>query len=215
MATEFTPKPEDSRISTPHEKYFVWMVLLVTAVTYLGTVRFGFVYDDSLVIVHNPFLKAWRYVPQYFVNSLWKQIDPSVPANYYRPIYLSIMRVGYALFADRPLGWHLFAIAMHLLVTWLTYILVRKMTGQFTTAWLAAAIFGVHPIHHEVVAWASSVSESLFAALFLLTFLAYLRSRDGSKAAWMTISCALYALALLSKETAVLLPALVFTYVWI
>ena len=215
MTTELTPMTEDMRINAQREKYLVWMVLLVTAVTYLGTIRFGFVYDDSPVIVNNPLLKAWRYVPQYFVSSLWKQMDPSVPANYYRPIYLLVMRIGYALFATRPLGWHLLAIVMHLLVTWLTYILVRKMGGQFITAWLTAVIFGVHPIHHEVVAWAASVSESLFATLFLLTFMAYLRSLQGPKAFWMTLSCALYGLALLTKETAALLPVLVFSYAWI
>ena len=104
---------------------------------------------------------------------------------------------------------------MHLVVTWLVYVLVRKVTGQFTTAWLAAVIFGVHPIHHEVVAWVSGTTESLFAILFLLAFLAYLRSREESKALWMSLSCALYALALLSKETAIVLPALVFAHAWI
>ena len=97
----------------------------------------------------------------------------------------------------------------------LTFVLVRKLTGQFTTAWLAALIFGVHPIHHEVVAWVSGTTESLFAILFLLAFLAYLQSRNGSKALWMAVSCALYALALLSKETAIVLPALVFAHGWI
>jgi tetratricopeptide (TPR) repeat protein len=215
MAMELTPRTEDSRIAAPREKYFVWMILLVTAVTYLGTVRFGFVYDDNPQIVNNPILRAWHYVPQYFASSVWKQMAPLISENYYRPIFLLLMRASYALFAARPLGWHLLAIAMHLLVTWLMYALVRKLTGQFTTAWLAALLFGVHPIHHEVVAWVSGVTESLFAIFFLLSFLAYLRSREGAKAFWMTLSCALFALALLSKETAIILPALVFAHGWI
>ncbi len=122
---------------------------------------------------------------------------PSGLGNYYRPLFLLLLRINYSIFGDRPLGWHLLAVVMHLVVTWLVYMLVRKVTGQFTTAWLAAVIFGVHPIHHEVVAWVSGTTESLFAILFLLAFLAYLRSREGSKALWMTLSCALYALALL------------------
>ncbi len=120
MATESTPRTEDSRIAALREKYFVLMVLLVTAVTYLGTIRFGFVYDDDPQIVNNPFLRAWHYAPQYFVSSVWKQMGPLVSANYYRPIFLLLMRTSYALFAAHPLGWHLLAIAMHLLVTWLS-----------------------------------------------------------------------------------------------
>jgi tetratricopeptide (TPR) repeat protein len=202
-------------MATLREKFIVGLILLVTAATYIGTIRFEFVYDDLPIIVNNPFLRAWHYVPQYFLNSAWKQTEPFALGNYYRPMLILLMRINYALFAGHPLGWHLVGISMHLAVTWLTYVLIRKMTGDFTTAWLAALIFGVHPIHHEVVGWVCCTSESFFTVLFLLAFLAYLRSRDGSKTLWMTISCALYSLAVLSKETAIILPALVFAYGWI
>jgi tetratricopeptide (TPR) repeat protein len=215
MSTEITAMTEDSRVAVLREKYIVRILLLITALTYVGTIRFDFVHDDFPVIVNNPFLRAWHYAPQYFVSSLWKQMAPSAVANYYRPIFLIFLRMNYALFAVRPLGWHLFAIGLHLLVTWLTYLVVRKMTGQFTTAWLTALIFGVHPIHHEVVAWVSGTPDSLFAVFFLLAFWAYLQSLEGSKGLWMSLSCALYALALLSKETAIVLPALVFVHAWI
>jgi len=215
MAMNSTDGTEGSRTAALHEKYFVWMALLVTAITYLGTIRFDFAYDDYSQIVHNPFLRAWHYVPQFFVSSVWKQMAPLTPGNYYRPLFLVWMRANYSIFADRALGWHLIAVLMHLCVTWLTYVLVRKLTGQFTTAWLAALIFGVHPIHHEVVAWVSGTTESLFAILFLLAFLAYLQSREGSKGFWMALSCAAYALCLLSKETAIVLPALIFVDAWI
>lgn len=215
MTKELIATINKSRGTSLREKYIVRILLLVTAVTYVGTIRFDFVYDDFPVIVNNPFLRAWHNVPQYFVNSLWGQIAPSSPGNYYRPLFLLLARANYALFAGRPLGWHLFAVGMHVLVTWIVYLVVRKMTGQFTTAWLAALIFGVHPIHNEVVAWVCGTPESLFAVLFLLAFLAFLRSQEGSKILWMSLSCALYALALLSKETAIVLPALAFAYAWV
>jgi tetratricopeptide (TPR) repeat protein len=206
---------ENSPLSPLHEQYFVWMVLLITALTYMATMRFDFVYDDYPQIVFNPFLRAWHFVPQYFVSQVWKHMAPSTPGNYYRPVFLVLMRACYAVFADRPFGWHLVAIGLHLLATWLTYVLVRKMTGQFTTAWLAALIFGVHPIHHEVIAWVSATTESLFAVLFILAFLAYLKSREGSRFYWLSVSCLLYVLSLLSKETAIVLPLLMFAHGWI
>lgn len=215
MATNSAAIHEDSPVAPARERYFVWMLLLVTAITYVGTIRFDFVYDDYPQIVYNPFLKAWHFVPQYFVNSVWKHVAPSSVGNYYRPLFLLLLRANYAVFAQREIGWHLVAVLMHLTVTWLTYVLVRKMTGQFTIAWLTALIFGVHPIHHEVIAWVSGTTESLFAILFLLAFLAYLQSQVGAKALWMTLSCVSYALALLSKETAIVLPVLVFAHGWI
>jgi protein O-mannosyl-transferase len=214
MPTEPNCRTENSGVASILEKYIVALILLVTAATYLGASRFEFVYDDTPVIVDNPFIKAWHFVPQYFTSSAWKQMGTSVLGNYYRPLIFLLIRVTYALFGGRPLGWHLLAITMHLVVTGLTYILIRKITGEITTAWLAALIFGVHPIHHEVVAWVTGMVESLFAIFFLLAFLAYLRSRKEAKAQWMTLSCFFYALAVLSKETAIILPALVFAHGW-
>jgi Flp pilus assembly protein TadD len=72
-----------------------------------------------------------------------------------------------------------------------------------------ALLFGIHPTRHEVVAWVSSNSELLCAVLFLSAFLAYLNWRERRSITWMCASCLLYGAALLSKETAVVLPGLV------
>lgn len=196
-------------------RYFIQVILALTAITSLGTVKFDFVYDDYPQILSNPFVKSWRYVPQYFSGSLWKQMSPLIPENYYRPLFLLWTRVNYSIFGQNSFGWHAMAVGLHLVVTWLVYVLVKRLTARLTVAWLTALIFGVHPIHHEVVAWISGATESLFAVFFLAAFLAYLESDRNSKTIWMTISCALYAAALLCKETAIVLPVLVFAYSWI
>jgi protein O-mannosyl-transferase len=197
------------------ERYFLGIVLFVTSITYLGTLQFVFAYDDVHQIVFNPFIKAWRYVPAYFVSSVWKQMSPLLPGNYYRPMFLLWLRVNDAAFGLREAGWHLTAVLLHVLVTFLVYCVVKKLTGRFTLAWLTAIIFGLHPIHHEVVAWVSGTTESLFATMFLAAFLAYLYSREKSRTIWMVVSAVLYGLALLCKETAIVLPALVFACDWI
>ena len=132
-----------------------------------------------------------------------------------RPLYVCGFWVNYALFNIRSTGWHVTSVLLHILVTWLVYLVVRRTTGSQRLGWVTALIFGVHPIHHEVVAWVSGSTESFFAAWFLAAFLAYLYSRDGHRGLWMTASGGLYALALLSKETAIVLPALVFAHCWI
>jgi Flp pilus assembly protein TadD len=206
---------ELSRGESLRERCYVGVVLFITAIAYLGTLRYELVYDDDPQVLHNPFVKSWEYVPQYFVSSVWKQQFPLLPGNYYRPLFLLWIRVNYAIFGTREIGWHAAAVLLHLLVTWLVYRLVLRLTGNFTTAWLSALIFGLHPIHHEVVAWFSGTTESLYAAIFLAAFLAYLNSVERSKPVWMAVSCVLYAAALLCKETAIVLPALVFAHEWI
>jgi hypothetical protein len=215
MEATSSQRNEGSRSEGLREQYILGVVLFITAITYLGTLRFGFVYDDFPQIQTNPFIKSWRYVPQYFVSSVWKQVYPLDSGNYYRPMFLLWTRVNYAIFGLHEMWWHLTTVLLHVLVTWLVYRLVKKMTGRFTVAWLTAMIFGVHPIHHEVVAWVSGTTESLFAAMFLAAFLAYLNSLESAKTNWMTVSTVLYGLALLCKETAIVLPALVFACEWI
>jgi len=212
---ELAPAQEQSQPAAPKESFFVGIVLLITAIIYVGTIRFEFVYDDIEIILSNPFVKAWRFVPAYFTSALWKHIAPSAPGSYYRPLFLLLVRVNYAIFGTRPVGWHLVAISFHLLATWLTFVLAKKLTGRLTPAWLAALIFGIHPVHHEVVAWVTGSIESVFAVLFLAAFLAYLKSIEKPRAVWMMASCALYAAALLCKETAIVLPALVFAHGWL
>lgn len=200
--------------STP-ESYYPRIVLLITAVTYFGTAKFDFVAGDYAQILSNPFVKAWRYVPQYFSGVLWRQLFPPTPGGTYRPLMLLWTRLTYAIFGDHSVAWHAIAIVLHVLATWLVYRLVGKMTGKFTLAWLTALLFGVHPVHHEVVAWVWGAGESFFAILFLAAFLAYLQSLEKSKGIWMSVSGVLYALGLLSNGSAIVLPALVFSHQWI
>jgi hypothetical protein len=216
MTEQKSPSPLPlSRETSRQDRYFIFVVITLTLVTYIGTLRFDFVYDDNGQIRDNPFIKSWQYVPQYFVSSAWKHLLPLAAGTYYRPLFLAWVRLNYALFNLRPFGWHATSVLLHLLVTWLVYLIVRKMTRRPNLAWLTALVFGLHPVHHEVVAWISGSTESLFAALFLAAFLAYLHSREGYRTRWTTISCGLYALALLSKETAIVLPFLVFAHCWI
>jgi Tfp pilus assembly protein PilF len=82
---------------------------------------------------------------------------------------------------------------------------------------LAALIFGLHPAHLEAVAWISGVTEPLLGILLLAAFLSYVQARVGGACAlkWRVISLALFALAMLEKETALILPGLLLAYEWI
>jgi Tfp pilus assembly protein PilF len=210
-----SPIPSSTPIERLRDRCFLGAALLITAITYIKTLGFGFVYDDSGQIVGNPFLRSWRYIPKFFVTPLWVHQLPAATGNYYRPLFLLWSLINYSVFKDRPFGWHMEAVVLHLIVTWLVYRVVGKMTGRNMLAWMTALLFGVHPVHHEVVAWISGATESLFAIFFLAAFLAYLKSRESSPGLWVAISCLLYGLALLSKETAIVLPVLVLAHAWI
>src|SRR5205085_3684793 len=106
----------------------------------------------------------------------------------------------YSLFGLHPFWWHLVALATQAAAAVLVWMLARRLTGDDLTAGVAALIFALHPIHVEVAAWISGVTESLMAVFFIAALLCYLRRRDATEArgkltAWLAASLALFALA--------------------
>jgi hypothetical protein len=190
-------------------------VLAVTALVYAATLGFGFVYDDLGQIVRNTAVQSWRFVPDYFRGKEWQALFPNATANYYRPFNFLWFRVNDAIFGMHPAGWHAMGVALHILVTCLAYFVARRVTGRPLVAALTALLFGVHPMRHEVVAWVSGTTESLWAVFFFLAFFAYLRSREHNRARWIAVSCLCYAAGLLAKETAIVLPVVVLAHAWI
>lgn len=200
--------------------------LTLTFIAYCGTLAFQFVLDDHRLIIENPIIRSWRFLPGYFAQSLWASVDPDDPGVFYRPVFLLWLRTGRAVLGLVPWGWHLSNVLLHLLVTLLVYALASKIIADRITAALAAAIYGVHPVHVESVAWACGVIDPLMTALVISSFLCYLRVGGqgergslsfgaGRGRVWAGASLFLYGLALLAKEPAIMLPLLVFAYEWI
>ena len=188
--------------------------LLITAIIYLDTLSFQFVYDDLTLIVRNPQVQSWRYVPYFFKEHLWASVAGQ--GNYYRPVFQLWLLLNHTLFGLDPMGWHLSTVAVHLGVTLLVYPLVVLLGGDRLTAAVAATLFGVHPVHIESVAWVAGVCDSLLSLFFLGALVAYLRARKSPTAMrWRALALVLYGLALLTKEVAGMLPALVLGYEWI
>ena len=192
-------------------------VLALTFAFYSPTLRFEFVHDDGGQIVENPAVHAWQEVPRYFTSHVWEGVDPEELGNYYRPLFLVWLRINDAVFGERAWGWHLTTILTHLLTTFLVYLLAWRLGLDRNGAALAALIFGLHPAHIEAVAWISGVTEPLLGIFLIGSFLCYLQSQpDGRRAvAWKLFSLALFALAILEKETAVVLPGFLLVYEWI
>jgi len=193
------------------------LILLATFLVYSNTLGFKFVYDDRGQILANVQVHAWRYLPHYFFERVWSFAYPGIPGNYYRPLFLLFLLLNYKIFGPYAAGWHLVSVAVHMGVTVLVYLLARRLTGDEGTALIAALIFGLHPVHIESVAWISGVTDPLLALFLLPAFLCYLNAREQSarRRSWLAGSLALYGLAMLSKETALILPILIFTFEWL
>jgi len=150
--------------------------LVLTFFLYLPTLSYQFVFDDQLQILGNSHLLSWRYLPDYFTKDVWSHF-PHSGDPYYRPIFLVWARLNMAVFGSESSGWHLTTLLMHLLVTGLVYLVALELLNHRWAAIVAAALFAIHPVQVESVAWVSGVTEPLGAAFLLLAFLCYLKQR--------------------------------------
>jgi Flp pilus assembly protein TadD len=191
-------------------------ILAATFLSYVATLVLGFVFDDHILIVTNDSIRSWRYFPGYFTSHIWSFRYPHLLANYYRPLFLTWLRLNDMLFGLHPWGWHLTSVLAHLAVTYLVYRLCLKLTRDGWVAGVAALIFGLHPVHAEAVADITSIQEPLSTLFILGALLTFCRGREsGSEIHWLAGSLALTAAALLSKESGMVLPILVGAYVGI
>lgn len=193
------------------------IVLALTFAVYAPTLRYQFVHDDRGQILDNPAVHSWHSVPGYFTAHMWAGVMPDEWVNYYRPIFLLWLRINDAVFGTQAWGWHLTTVLAHVLCTLLVYLLAWRLGTGRDTALLAALIFGLHPAHIEAVAWISGITEPLLGIFLIASFLAYMQSRVGGAQAlrWKGISLVSFALAMLEKETALILPGLLLVYEWV
>ena len=137
-------------------------IMTATFIAYAASLGLGFVFDDHVLIVTNDSIRSWSYFPSYFTSHIWSFRYPHLLANYYRPLFLTWLRLNDVVFGLRPWGWHLTSVLAHVAVTWLVYRLSLKLIAA--RRWLAAVaalIFGLHPVHAEAVADVTSIQEPL------------------------------------------------------
>jgi protein O-mannosyl-transferase len=190
-------------------------VLLLAFLVYANTLVNGFVYDDHEQVETNPYVHSFHYVGRILTTTVWSFQGAEGQTNYYRPLMTLSYLVCNKLFQSLPYGFHLLNILLNCMAVWLVFLLCLRLFGDETMAVCAAAIFALHPIHTEVVAWIAAVTELQLAVFYLATFVLFLRlgsSDRRQERATQVLMCCSFVLALLSKEQAVTLLALVVIY---
>jgi protein O-mannosyl-transferase len=189
----------------------ILLLVLLACLPYVNMLFNGFVYDDDTQLLANPYVRNFHYLRSIFTRNVWAFQGASAYANYYRPL----MTFGYVLchsvFGFRAWAFHLVNLGFNAGAVCLLFLVTRRIFRDRRLAFLAAALFALHPIHSEAVDWVGAVTDLELAFFFLLTFWFFLRLEDsdgpppGILYLGMTIS---YVLVLLSKEPAATLPFL-------
>lgn len=170
-------------------------LFLLVLVLYANTLGHGFVFDDEALILQNPQVTQFRWGEMF-------------GAAGYRPVRTLTYAVNYALGGGDPFGFHLFNVLLHGLGVALLFALLSRWGTSAPAAAAGAAVFACHPAQTAAVAYISGRKDLLATAFLLGGLLLYTRFREESKPQLLAGSMALFALAVFSKEVAVVFPAL-------
>lgn len=177
------------------------LVAATAFAVYANALPNAFLWDDLFLVVGNPAIKRWDALPALFTSDLF---PGAVRSGYYRPLQALTYAIDYGVWGLVPAGFRLTNVAWHAVTAVLLYVTGVRVIGIATAALLAALLFAVHPIHVEAVAYVAGRSDPLSAAFMLGAVLAFLRGDRMGRIA----SPALYFLALLAREAALVLPLL-------
>jgi Tfp pilus assembly protein PilF len=207
--------PASSRGSRLSTILLLLLVLAATILPFIPALRYGFVFDDDVVVVDTVGIRNWQRPVDFFWNSVWRLRNSAIPLNYnyYRPIFFSWLRVNAELFRLHAWWWHLSTITIHLLVTGLVFFLLRRHLRNAWAAAIGTLVFGLHPVHIESVAWISGVTDPLATVGVLGGMLLWMRRMERPRASLLAGSLACYTFALFAKETAIVLPIIIFGYI--
>jgi tetratricopeptide (TPR) repeat protein len=193
----------------------IGLLVLAAVFPYLNIFANGFVYDDNTQVLNNPYLHSFSHLREIFSTTVWSYVGAQGVTNYYRPMMTFGYLLCYQFFGPLAYGFHLASMLTHAGVVCLLFVLTLRMTGHRPGAFIAAALFALHPIHTESVAWIAAVTDLQLTFFYLLTFWCFVRvaGPGGGREARMQLAMTgSFVLTLLSKEQALTLPVLAAAY---
>src|SRR5437588_1478334 len=183
-------------------------VCALTVIVYRPAWNGQFVWDDDRYVVNNHLLTA----PD-GLRRIWFSLD--APSQYF-PLAYTVLRIEHALWDLNPAGYHWVNIVLHLGTALLVWCVLARL--KVPGAWLAGAIFAVHPVQVESVAWIAELKNVLMGFFFLLTLWMWIEYVDPTRrhrSLFYLGALVFYLLALFAKATACTLPAALLLILWL
>ena len=206
----FQDVPVAPSLDRPAGRWCGWRLLLVCALllalvlsVFWPALSSGFInYDDETYVTANPRVRAGVTVDGF----VWAFAQLHGEHTYWHPLTWVSHMLDCQLYGLRPAGHHLTNVLLHAVNTLLVFFLFRKMTGAVWRSALLAALFAVHPLQVDTVAWVAERKNLLGALFWLLTTWAYVRYGERPGLGRYALVLLLFMLGLMSKPVLVTLP---------
>jgi tetratricopeptide (TPR) repeat protein len=193
------------------------LIVMMVIVSYLPAVQSNYIWDDDDYVTQNETLRS-----TYGLYQIWFDVG-STPQYY--PLVHTTFWLEYRLWGLNAAGYHITNILLHATNALLLWLLLCRLSIR--GAWLAAAVFALHPVHVESVAWITERKNVLSGCFYLLAMLSYIQVLGLTKPLSMSqesrvrnnfylylLALLLYLCALLSKTVTCTFPVAILLIMW-
>ncbi len=191
----------------------VFILIALGFGVYLNSLNGGFIWDEEFLIKDNLHIKSWGNIGMIFRENIGAGAQNY--SNFYRPVQMLTYMADYSAWHLNAFGYHLTSVILHILVALVLYWLIQMLFADRALSLLASALFLVHPIQSETVAYIAARADLLGALFTLLCLCLYIKQVSARNKINLLLISFSYILALLSKECSLALPFLLIMYSYI
>ena len=181
-------------------------LVIATFATYVPAFSAGLIWDDDFHFASNPEMLGWRGLIEIWTSR----------AGLYYPLTLTTFWSVHKIFGFHPLPYHALNVALHAANALLLWHLLARL--KIPGAPFAAALFALHPVQVESVAWITELKNTQSGFFFLVSLVCLERSglldRDDFNSHWFGLAGAAFLLSILSKTSTIVMPPIVFLLLW-
>jgi tetratricopeptide (TPR) repeat protein len=168
-----------------------------------------FLYDDEFLIIKNSFLRSWEFIGVLFVKG--STAGAGGHDTFYRPLQNLLYLVTFQIFGLSTVMFHALNLALHCINAVFVFVLARALKINAFWCLFASMLWALHPMHTEAVTYMSATADSLYTAFVLGGLIVLLPNFSNTR---IIASLALFILALLSKESAIIFPGLLIIFIY-
>jgi len=210
----------DSSLSTDASRRVRWRgvaggaaLVVATFAAYFPALRSGYVWDDDQYLTGNHLVQTSHGLAA--VWAIWYDEESGrlrINTPQYYPLVYTSYWFEHLVWGLKPAGYHAVNVLLHTVGALLVWRITRRL--RIPAGWFIAAVFALHPVHVESVAWITERKNVLSGLFYLLAVLAFLRFFEADRAKWYLVGLLLFVAALLSKTVTCTLPVVILLVRW-
>jgi len=196
---------------------YILIIFFTVIIAYQKSAKVPFLFDDTDLIINNPQIKNFNHINKILTSDFFeqKQTVQGKGIGYYRPVVILSYMLDYKIWGLNAKGFHYTNILLHSINSVLLFLIIFFLCDDLFFSFCCGLIFSVHPVQSESVIWISGRTDLFGVLFFFSSFYLYLLYKNKKNKTVLALSLLFYAFGVLSKEFAIILPALLLCFDYI